>query len=56
MKSCVTCESLLHNTELGNALVVNDTGNYHDTNSGMKLTSVLNEPKDCFASIDYRIY
>lgn len=55
MKFCVTCECL-RKTAPRNTLGLNDTGNYHDTNSGMKLTDVLHEFNNRFAGIDYRIY
>lgn len=41
---------------LGNALVLNDTGNHHDANSGMQRANVFHEFNDRFAGIDYRIY
>lgn len=54
MKFCVMCECLIE-TGSGNTLGLNDTGNYHDANSGMKLANVLHKFNNRFAGIDYRI-
>ena len=42
-------------TASGNALGLNDSGDYHDADSSMKLADVLHEFNNRFASVDYRI-
>ncbi len=51
----MTCECLVE-TAPGNALGLDDTGDYHDANNGVKLANVLHELNNRFAGIDYRIY
>lgn len=51
---CVRCERLLE-TALRNALGLNDTGDYHDANSGMELANVLHGFNDRLARVDDRI-
>lgn len=55
MKICVTFERMVE-PALRNALGLDDTGNYHNANSGMKAANVLHEFNNRFAGIDYRIY
>ena len=56
IKFCVKCKYLVESAAPGNTLCLNNTGNYHDVNSGIKLANVLHEFNNRFTSIDYRIH
>ena len=56
VKFCVKCKCLVESAASRNTLCLNDTGNYYDVDSGMKLANVLYEFNNRFAGIYYRIY
>ena len=56
IKFCVKCKYLVKSAAPENTLCLNNTGNYYDVNSSMKLANVLYEFNNRFANIDYRIY
>ena len=56
MKFYVKYKYLVESAAPKNTLCLNNTGNYYDANSSIKLTNVLNEFNNRFAGINYRIH
>ena len=53
MKFYIKYKYLVKSATPGNTLCLNNTGNYHDTNSSIKLTNVLYEFNNRFTNINY---